>query len=174
MIGAIKVANNFIKSWLGHKSEPYAPVEAVPEGIPKFTEPTLYEYIQNYYARNGYPWEEINIFGIRDESNMDKDVVNDWICIADSKSKIVYRFRGSTDPGVYYTKNLFSRGLEGVAHIAMGHHPKVYMVGLHRGKYQALIQTGAKITVWRDVDKDFKFGDLANAVEKVKSLTEAS
>lgn len=155
MMSAIKIANNFIKSMFSTNNI-YSPIEALPENLPVFTQPTLYEYIENYYKRNSASWKEINIFGIRDESDMNLDLLNDWICIADSKTKKVYRFKGSTDPGVYYTNHMISSGLPGVAHIADGFHENIYMVGLHRGKYEALVQIGAKIRIWRDIDKDFK------------------
>jgi len=155
MMSAIKIANNFIKSFFS-TNKVYAPVEALPEDLPVFIKPTLYEYVKNYYKKNSAPWKEINVFGIRDERGMDDDILNDWICIADSRTKKVYKFKGSCDPGVYYTNHMISSGLPGVAHIADGFHENVYMVGLHRGKYEALIQIGAKIRIWRDIDKNYK------------------
>ena len=64
-------------------------------------------------------------------------------------------FSGSTDPGVYYTKHLINDSIGGVAHLGVGHHPSAWVVGLHRGKYEALVQWGNKVRIWRDLDNDF-------------------
>jgi len=157
MFGSIKIANNFIQSILGYKKEAFAPIEAIPEAPAiNIFKSTLYYFLENYYKKMGVPWEEINMFGIQNENKMNEDVINDWICIADNKTKIIYKFRGSTNPGIYYTNHLINSKLKGVAHIANGYHPKVYVVGFHKGKYEAMVQRGAKIRIWRDVDKDFK------------------
>lgn len=157
----IKIATNFIKSYAGWNKKAYLPVKALPEkeALPIFkpSDPTLYKFLENYYMGHGFKWEEINVFGIRDERGMKDDVINDWICIADSKTEEVYKFKGSVDPGIFYTNHMISSNLKGVAHIALGNHPKVYMVGLHKGKYEAMVQQGNKIKIWRDVDKNFKF-----------------
>lgn len=60
----------------------------------------------------------------------------------------------TTDPGLYYLLDK-SKWLDpkGVAVIKEGQYRGAYQVGLHSG-YEALVQTGGPVTVWRDSDLD--------------------
>lgn len=58
---------------------------------------------------------------------------------------------GTTDPGAYYLKNPLN--VEGTAILPEGQHRGLYKMGLHRGKYKALVQA-REVEVYRDGDKD--------------------
>ena len=118
--------------------------------------------LKSIYARYGIPWEDINIFGIRDESNMKQDVWNDIIGAIidedDNRPQMFLAAPATTDPGVYWTdnKNRAKAGWEaGCAHLCLGFHKNAYVVGLHHGD-EALCQYGAAVTIWRDLNGDFK------------------
>lgn len=60
----------------------------------------------------------------------------------------------TTDPGVYY-QNIRLLSSKGCAVMKPGQYTNAYQLGNHiRPGHKALIQTGAKITVFRDNDKD--------------------
>ncbi len=105
----------------------------------------------------------INIVGVRDDTNQDKDIFNDRILILLNGD--IYSFIGTTDPGKYWTDNAKKEwGVAGVAHLMEGWYPLTYRLGNHM-KELALVQYGNSVTVWRDVDKDFKFDPAEDTVE---------
>ena len=119
----------------------------------------LHLKIKELHARNGTPWGDVNIFGVRDETDIEKDVWNDIIVAVIGEEVRV--FSGTTDPGVYWTddRNRRKAGWEkGCAHLCLGYHKNAYKVGKHRG-YEALVQWGNKVKIWRDLDADFEQDD---------------
>ena len=60
---------------------------------------------------------------------------------------------GTTDPGAYYLKTPLN--VKGTAILPEGQHRGLYKLGLHKGKYKALVQA-REVTVYRDADKDEK------------------
>jgi hypothetical protein len=76
-----------------------------------------------------------------------------------TKNWVHYIFPATTDPGTYWLKNPLSP--QGTAILKHGQYKGCYQIGLHRGKYYALVQT-KPVTVLRDYDRnailDFKNG----------------
>jgi len=111
--------------------------------------------LQILYRNHGAQLQSVNIIGLRDESNMHKDIYNDFIIAFDSKE--AYMFNATTDPSVYYTQNPMD-GV-GCAHLCYGYYRNAYMIGIHaKGKpyqHEALVQRGNKVKIWRDVNKNF-------------------
>lgn len=59
----------------------------------------------------------------------------------------------TTEPGIYYQKKVLNP--KGCAMIKPGQYENCYQLGTHiKSDHKALIQTGGKITVWRDNDRD--------------------
>jgi hypothetical protein len=60
----------------------------------------------------------------------------------------------TTEPGVFYQKNPLSK--LGAAVLVPGQYKKAYQLGLHQGRsnHPALVQTGNKVKVYRDNDRD--------------------
>ncbi len=96
---------------------------------------------------------ELNIVGIRADSTIPnrfddeihvffKNNANQWIH---------YIFPATTDPGTYWLENPMNP--QGTAILMQGQYIGVYQIGLHRGKYYALVQR-KPITVLRDYDRN--------------------
>jgi hypothetical protein len=109
----------------------------------------------------GYTWKtrpfELNIIGVRKDSatsNVTEPNSFDdslWVIYTDDKGKEVSMlYQVTTDPGTYYLLNPMQP--DGTAILAPGSYP-VYEIGLHQGKYKALVQRGP-VTVYRDNNKD--------------------
>lgn len=126
-----------------------------------------YEKIKNAYDRLNYTFyteeKHINLFGIRDPSNV--DIFNDCIGIAysDSGSFICRTFTATTDPGKYYLLNPMTK--KGTAILKEGYHKNAFMFGLHKGQYKALIQA-SELPVYRDNTKDLVLNMDDKTVEK--------
>lgn len=95
--------------------------------------------------------DEVILIGIRDESNPMADQWNDLVGYATKDT--VELFPGTTDPGTYWTFKKINPP-HGAAHVVLGYHENVYQVGMHF-HWEALVQTGAEITIYRDDNDDF-------------------
>ena len=118
------------------------------------------EEIKKLYQKFSGKWEEVNIFGIRNDYDDKSDLFNDQIGIATEKE--VHIYQGTTDPGMWWTLHPVTyQGVTGAAHVVEGFHPHIWRVGTHASgtafSHQALIQTGNSIKFWRDVDKDMVY-----------------
>jgi hypothetical protein len=96
---------------------------------------------------------ELNIVGIRADSVIPnrfddeihifyKNNTNQWIH---------YIFPATTDPGTYWLKSPMH--MQGTAILMQGQYKDAYQIGLHRGKYYALVQR-KPVTVIRDYDRN--------------------
>jgi LysM repeat protein len=94
----------------------------------------------------------LNIVGIRNNNSI-PDRFDDWICLM-WKYKGAWEFKkykATTDPGLFYLNNPLNT--MGTAILKEGRYPRAYRLGLHKGKYKALVQN-APLTVIRDFDRD--------------------
>lgn len=106
-------------------------------------------------AAKGYPWfstgeYNLNLIGIRSK-DLDANTFNDLICVAfhQAGNEILFQFPGTTDPGVYYRESPIN--VDGTAILKPGHWQGMWQVGMHQGKYRALVQR-RPVTVYRDND----------------------
>jgi hypothetical protein len=100
--------------------------------------------------------EGMNIDGTANDNAIDK--WNDLRTIVDFvNGRPILRFRceATTTPGIYYDREHVIGGPEGAALIALGQQ-RCWQVGIHRGTQEALVQTGAPVSVYRDFDKSFR------------------
>lgn len=107
----------------------------------------------NGYTINARPYE-LNIFGVRANKTtpnaFDDQVYVFW---KDDKGNWKGRFYPiTTDPGTYWLKNPMN--VDGTAILKAGQYKNAYQLGLHRGEYEALVQTGGKVTTIRDYDRN--------------------
>ena len=105
-----------------------------------------------YAVFDGDPYD-LNIFGIRKRNGV-PNVFDDLIGCAyrwDGSWRVHY-WNATTDPGQYWLEN--PANVKGTAILCPGQYRGVWEVGKHRGRYDALIQRGAEVTVWRDADRD--------------------
>lgn len=68
-------------------------------------------------------------------------------------------FKATTEPGIFYTTSS-SRNRNGAARIKLGFHDRIWQIGLHKSRYEAMCQTGNKVCVCRDLNQDYsRVGD---------------
>lgn len=96
---------------------------------------------------------ELNIIGLRSEHLL-PNVFNDTINILYKDDKGGWHhhcYHATTDPGTYWLKNPLNP--QGTAILKEGQYVNSHMIGLHRQKYEALVQHNP-VTVIRDVKRD--------------------
>lgn len=133
-----------------------------PVPVPPVAEPSLVYVIKQYMIDNDIPIPEIMMLGIRDESGIEQDVINDYLGYWTEDE--IFLCPGTTDPSVYYTLNKKDRNKKGTFHMSKGYHKNIWCIGRHKG-YEALVNDEKKClptTGWRDANYNFKFdeGDL--------------
>lgn len=124
----------------------------------------MYEYtdVIDAVETKGYPLNKAdnypNLIGIRKPMNSD-NLFNDTLYMIiwknSQQSVCSFHYPITTDPGRWYLQHPINTS--GCAIVKEGYYPNVWKVGKHNGKYTALIQTGGKIKVYRDIDKDSTF-----------------
>lgn len=114
--------------------------------------------IQTFKERGYIIYErafELNIVGIRKNSNISNSF-DDTICVFYKNRSGVWQsmsWPATTDPGTYWLKN--PDAPKGTAILKSGQYLKSHAIGLHRGKYTALVQKGPNpVTVIRDYNRD--------------------
>lgn len=113
--------------------------------------------IRSVMLKKGYAfWDtgdlNLNIIGIR-KANGRVDAFDDWItCIYKRNDQwCMNEWAATTDPGLFWMKNFDNP--KGVAFLVPGQYLSAWQIGLHRGKYEALVQT-RPVTVYRDNNKN--------------------
>jgi hypothetical protein len=117
------------------------------------------QWLKDNYNQNNYKISEINLIGIRDSNNQEKDVINDYLGFW-SEDKF-FICKGTTEPGVYWVKDKTERNKQGTFHLLEGFHEAIWCFGTHKG-YEALTNTYpyCKPTKgWRDANYDFTKND---------------
>lgn len=96
---------------------------------------------------------QLNIVGLRsknENSNSFDDEIHVFYTKPDGKWNY-HIFPATTDPGTFWLNN--PSYPQGTAILAQGQNRDAYSIGLHRGKYEALVQV-KPVTVIRDYDRD--------------------
>lgn len=96
----------------------------------------------------------VNIIGIRSTVSTVNEFDDEIVLIYRDKSGnefTIDRYRATTDPGLYYLKNLMNA--RGCAVLAPGQYRGAYEIGKHRGQYTALVQV-TPLPVYRDRNRD--------------------
>lgn len=96
---------------------------------------------------------QLNIVGLRSKSvnsNAFDDEIHVFYTKPDGKWNY-HIFPATTDPGTFWLNN--PAFPQGTAILAQGQNRNAYSIGLHRGKYEALVQV-KPVTVIRDYDRD--------------------
>lgn len=131
----------------------------------------MIEKLQKALAKNNYqvfsndskPYN-LNIVGIR-TNNSKPNKFDDKLCVfwnynGNWNSMV---FQVTTDPGTYWLKN--PSRVAGTAILKPGQYKGSHIIGKHKGKYTALVQKGAKVSVIRDYDKDEELDFNSDRVE---------
>lgn len=97
---------------------------------------------------------DLNIFGVRTK-NVTAGAFDDWVGVFwmnwDSDCWEFHIWNATTDPGVYWLEKPLNVG--GTAILVEGQYRSSYQIGLHRNRYEALVQC-RPVKVYRDNDKD--------------------
>lgn len=107
-----------------------------------------YVELENEFKRLGYSWPQFHIIGVRSTAN-EKNKFDDNIYLVNGP--IMFRYTCTTNPGTHWLKNLLNP--KGTAVLKPGQYVDSWELGLHQGKYEALVQR-KPVTVYRDGDKD--------------------
>jgi len=107
-----------------------------------------YTELEAKFAELGYQWPTLHVVGIRSKAN-EKNKFDDHIYLIIGPMQQI--FSGTTNPGTHWLKNLLNPS--GCAVLKPGQYVDAYQLGLHQGKYEALVQR-KPVTVYRDADKD--------------------
>lgn len=113
--------------------------------------------IQALLQKKGYrlfvrPYE-LNIVGVRTD-NVKPNAFDDaiYVFFNNGEGKLIeHQFSATTDPGTYWLQNPMNP--QGTAILKEGQYLQAYGLGLHRGKYLALVQK-RPVTVMRDYDRN--------------------
>jgi hypothetical protein len=107
---------------------------------------------------------ELNIVGIRANStkpNSFDDTLNIYYKTSDDKWQF-HQFPATTDPGTYWLLNPMNP--QGTAIVKHGQYINSHRIGMHRGKYLALVQQ-RPLTIIRDYDRNATL-DFMNGKEE--------
>jgi hypothetical protein len=104
--------------------------------------------LKTKFAEKGYTWFPFMVIGIRSFANI-PNKFDDLIGIVEGET--VTWYTATTNPGTYWLKKLMNP--KGTALLVPGQWVDCYKIGMHKGKYEALVQC-APVTVYRDTDRD--------------------
>lgn len=111
--------------------------------------------LQELYQNNDYEFNDLfNIFGVRSASRR-VNKFDDFLCVYyvdDNGNPVLKQWAATTDPGLKVLKAPINSA--GTAILKAGQYKDCYQLGKHKGKYQALVQTGGEVIVHRDADRD--------------------
>ena len=116
------------------------------------------ELLKKAAALKNYQWFDdgkpylLNIVGIR-RNNPVPNRFDDWLTLSffNGREWKYFEWAATTDPGLYWLQN--PSRVEGTAILKPGQSVNCWQLGLHQGKYEALVQRGP-MTVLRDRNKD--------------------
>lgn len=116
----------------------------------------------SFFTKGDY---NLNIIGIRNKTRV-PNKFDDKMCLVykENGNWILKVYDCTTDPGTYYLLNPMSKD-KGTAIIVPSQYRGVYQLGLHKGQYKALVQTGGVIAVYRDNNKDNLLDHDARTIE---------
>lgn len=94
----------------------------------------------------------LNIVGVRTASRTSDTFDDNLFCVYRVAEKWkLWHWYITSDPGVFYRENPLN--VKGTAILCAGQHRGAWRFGLHRNKYEALVQH-KPVKVWRDSNRD--------------------
>ncbi len=108
-----------------------------------------YAELEAEFKRLGYSWPDFHLIGIRSKANVNNKFDDNFYIV---QGPLLHDpVTCTTNPGRHWLLNLMNP--KGTAVLKPGQYVDTWKLGLHRGKYEALVQR-KPITVYRDIDKD--------------------
>lgn len=145
---------------LFHREKPSAPISPPPT--------TFAEKIVAAMRKHDCPIDEgddvvniVYIAGCNEDGTPNDNRINAFddlrlvLRVGKDGPTILGAWQATIETGVIFTQNPIAEDGKGAARIAWGHQT-AWQVGLHRGAYEALVQTGGPVRVYRDNNKDYK------------------
>jgi hypothetical protein len=108
------------------------------------------EQLKAKFKELGYEWLPFMFIGIRSKADEANKFDDTFVFV---KNDILRFFPNTTNPGAVYLQKLLNP--KGAAVLVPGQYKNAWGLGLHRGKYTALVQV-RPVSVYRDADKDLK------------------
>lgn len=108
---------------------------------------------------------ELNIVGIRSRNVLPNRFDDEIHVFYKSKPRKweYHIFKATTDPGTFWLENPMQP--QGTAILAQGQYVNAYQIGMHLGKYKALVQAGP-VKIMRDYDRNAKLDFLNGKKEE--------
>jgi hypothetical protein len=116
-----------------------------------------FEQLKNAVLAKGYRFFDsgdynLNLVGIRTFDNS-ANTFNDWLLVAFYQycQPVLLAFPATTDPGSFHRE--YPAHVDGTAIMVPGQYPGLWQLGLHQGRYDALVQVGP-VKLYRDNNRD--------------------
>ena len=115
------------------------------------------------FDKYNYEWYDrempfnLNIFGVR-SSKRRVNEFDDFLYVIyrnHNKDWRIHQWEITTDPGL--PSLLDPININGTAILVPDQYKSAYKLGLHRGRYKALVQSGAPVRVYRDYNEDLTY-----------------
>jgi hypothetical protein len=119
--------------------------------------PTV-EDLKAVAAKKGYKWLPFQLVNIRSASDAPNQF-DDLMGVVHNEQ--VTWHTGTTNPGVHWLKNFMNP--KGTAVLAEGQHLNAWVIGKHKGQYEALVQY-APLPVYRDNNKNDKSEQIGKPI----------
>ena len=123
----------------------------------------IYDGIDRSGRKRNY---DLNLFGVRTADTI-AGTFDDWMGAFwmnwDTDAWEFHIWQATTDPGIYYLDQPLN--VSGTAIMVEGQYPSSYEIGLHKGKYEALVQC-KPIKAYRDNDRDEILDMMPDTVQK--------
>lgn len=113
------------------------------------------EELKEQFKKLGYKWLPFMLIGIRSNNDEPNKFDDTFILVNGDEIKA---FPNTTNPGVFWLKNPINT--KGSAVLKPNQYVDCWALGLHRGKYEALVQV-RDVVVYRDRDRDVKSEETA-------------
>ena len=119
----------------------------------------IVERVQNVFQAKGYKFFtkgnfNVNLIGVRRDTQKPNSFDDFFLLIYKAATEWKYHwFSCTTDAGLFYLENPIVK--QGCALLKEGQYRGAYQIGLHKGKYEALVQR-KPVTVYRDNNRDNK------------------
>ncbi len=104
--------------------------------------------LKTEFTRLGYKWSGFHLIGIRSKANIPNKFDDAMIVVNGDTMKA---YSCTTNPGTHWLQNLLNP--KGTALLVPGQYIDTWKIGMHQGKYEALVQA-KPVKVYRDGDKD--------------------
>jgi len=151
MKSLVEIIIKFLALFFTGKTTP-APVV----GVVKPSYPPILDRIYDMGFELSHGDYHLNIFGIRTKTQAPNKFDDYLFCVYQVSGEwIQHRWNITTDPGTYWLHHPMN-DLGTACVVADRQYKGVWQLGKHRGKYKALVQSGNKIAVHRDNNKDNK------------------